>query len=190
LLGLELLLLVFFIMLAGTAKPDASRAAPVLQSLRASFHQYLTPLGDPSLDGGDSLGEPRLLAEAVAGRLRTALPIGDVETDAEGARLFVDLPTDGFFDPAGRGLTPLGNARLRHIAALIRQAVGDAGHALELVVAPAMADAADRASTLAAAVATASPEVGSLTLGFDATAPADKFRFVLMLAPGATGGQP
>jgi hypothetical protein len=190
LLGLELLLLVFFIMLGAAAKPDADRAAPVLQSLRASFHRYFAPFGDPALDGGDSLGEPRLLAETVAGRLRTALPIGDVAIAADATRLYVDLPAGGFFDSVAGGLTPLGRERLRHIAALIRQAVSGDRHALGLLVAPAMPDAVGRASALAAAVAGASPEAGSLTLGFDATMPADRIRFALTLDVGAAGGQP
>lgn len=186
LLGLELLLLVFFIVLAGAAKPDADRAQPVMQSMRESFRPSFAPLGDPALSGGDSLGEPRLLLERAARKLQSALPLGAISTWSDGRRLFVDLPAGGFFPSTGDRLTPLGRDRLRHIGALIAAASEGQAYALSLVMTPAMPDAPARLAAVAA-VFGETPRPAPLIAFFDETVPVDRIQFQLALGNATTG---
>jgi hypothetical protein len=189
LLGLELLLLVFFIVLAGAAKPDADRALPVMQSLRESFPLAVAPAGDPALAGGDSLGESRLALERTAQMLRSALPLGAVSTWVEGRRLFVDLPIGGFFPERAR-LSPLARERLVHIARLIRDASAGNAFALGIGVPPAMTDAEARLAAAAAVLGAETPQAGVLTAAFDETVPADRIRVQLALGEPAAGDAP
>lgn len=189
LLGLELLLLVFFILLAAAAKPDPVRALPVMQSMRESFRPAIASWGDPALSGGDSLGEPRLLLERAAQKLQSALPLGAISTWSDGRRLYVDLPIGGFFSEAGDRLTPLGRERLLHIAALVAAASEGQGYALLVALAPAIADAPARLAAVAALLGQA-PLAGPLSAVFDQSVPADRVRFQLALGAASAGGAP
>jgi hypothetical protein len=189
LLGLELLLLVFFIVLVGAAKPDADRALPVMQSLRQSFPLAVAPAGDPALAGGDSLGKATVLLEHAAQKLRSELPLGAVSTWVEGRRLFVDLPVGGFFPERAR-LSPLARERLVHIARLIRDASAGNAFALGIAVPPAMPDAEARLAAAAAVLGAEVPPAGILTAFFGETVPADRIRFQLALGDPAAGDAP
>lgn len=190
LLGLLLLLLVFFIVLSSAARPDAERARPVIQSLRSAFDQSFAPIGDPSVAGGDTVGEPRILRDRLERLLRTALPLAEVATAADDRRVFVDLPAGAFFRAGEGRLAPLARDRLLHLAAIIREATAGLPYSLRIAAPPALPEASARVAALAAVLAGPTPPAQPLSVALDAAAPADRVRLTLALADALAGPVP
>lgn len=186
LLGLELLLLVFFVLLSGAGRIDAERAAPVMSSLRAAFAPPLAIAGDPHLVGGDLVGATRILQDRLGERIRTLLPLAQVETLGDAHRLAVTLPAGGFFAPGETTLSPLARERLAHIAVAIAESAAGLSYNLTIALAPAMPDVHARAAALGAAFARLLlRQAEPLAITADGAVPADRIR--LLLSFGAEG---
>ncbi len=178
LLGLELLLLVFFILLSGAGRIDAERAEPVLSGLRLAFAPVLVE-GIPEIAGGDLVGSPRMLRDRFGERIRTLLPLAQIEASGDPDRLAVSLPAGGFFAAGEATLSPLAHERLARIAAAIEEAAAGNRFSLAVALAPAMPDAHARAAALGAAFARLLGESRPLAITVDGEAAPDRVRLLV-----------
>lgn len=178
LLGLELLLLVFFILLSGAGRIDAERAEPVLSGLRLAFAPVLVE-GLPETAGGDLVGSSRMLRDRFGERIRTLLPLAQIETLGDPGQLAVSLPAGGFFGDGEATLSPLAHERLARIAAAIEESAAGNRFSLTVALPSAMSDVHARAAALGAAFARLLGEARPLAITADGEAAPDRVRLLV-----------
>jgi hypothetical protein len=206
LLGLQLILLAFFILLVSMSSFDTHRVRSVLDSVQGAFSETPAESGDDDeAQRADAIALAGIVDE-IEGVLVSALQLDRVERTGEGAIAF-DLPADALFAAGTAQLLPArGDVFARLVAALDRRPAGYR-YDLELLVGrlPAATDDAaslpmleiDRAGVLARALRDAGAQESGLAAGLLPNAP-DKLRIVINLtdqprihglfAPGAPAG--
>ena len=208
LLGLQLILLAFFILLVSMSSFDTHRVRSVLDSVQVAFSQAPGAAGhDDEAQGADAIALADIVDE-IEGVLASALQLDRLQRMGEGAITF-DLPADAIFAPGTAHLLPTrGEMFARLVAALDRRPAGYR-YDIELLVgrAPAAIDGAAplpmaeiaRAGALARALRDAGALESGLAAGLLPNAPGtlriiieltDQPRVRGLFAPGTpTGAQ-
>jgi len=119
LLGVELLLLAFFIMLTGVGHFEKDKVKAVLGSVQSTFADGV------GLDGGSGLvgaadGSLDGLRGELGGLVATMVPLGHVRNASPSREVRAEFPADSLFRAGENQLGPVPQAFLARLAAVLR----------------------------------------------------------------------
>lgn len=126
LLGLKLILLAFFILLATLSRFEEERSRAVMESVTTAFRGHVTALETmprPDAGLGQLDGAPSLV-EQVETLFKQSLPLVEMETSADGAVLRLEALANSLFSPASADLKPGRDTLMRRLAGALSKDEG------------------------------------------------------------------
>lgn len=126
LLGLKLILLAFFILLATLSRFEEQRSRAVMESVTTAFRGHVTavetrPVPDAGL--GQLEGAPSL-SDRIETLFKQSIPLVEVEASADGRVLRLEAPSTSLFAPGSEQFAPGRGALLLRLASALREGEG------------------------------------------------------------------